>query len=121
MAEQSFEEVCDRLEIPENLRKHVAAQTPARAKMAVARGLLPVPPVTLLAMQYFLLGDSSEEVAKEAEQSLTSLPEDRLVPLIDRKSHPKLIEFLAYRRPHDQRLAEGTRHTVRLFDGQQVN
>ena len=106
MAESTFDEICERMEIPENLRKHVAAATPTRAKMAVARGLLPVPPKTLLSMQYMLLGDENGEVAGEAERSLLSMPEDRLVPLLDRKTHPKILEFLAYRRADQQRLAE---------------
>ena len=106
MAEPSFEDICERLEIPENLRKHVATNTPARAKMAVARGLLPVPPKTLLSMQYVLMGDGSAEVAAEAQKSILAMPEDRLVPLLDRKTHPKLLEFLAYRQPEHQRLAE---------------
>jgi len=106
MAEPSFEDICERLEIPENLRKHVAVNTPARAKMAVARGLLPVPPKTLLAMQYVLMGDGSAEVAKEAQKTILAMPEDRLVPLLDRTTHPKLLEFLAYRRPDHQNLAE---------------
>jgi hypothetical protein len=106
MASLSFDDICERLEIPENLRKHVAEATPARAKMAVARGLLPVPPKTLLSMQYILLGDASAEVAAETQKSLLSMPEDRLVPLLDRKTHPKLLEFLAYKRPDHQNLAE---------------
>lgn len=106
MAEPSFEDICERLEIPENLRKHVASNTPTRAKMAVARGLLPVPPKTLLAMQYMLLGDAAADIAAETEKALLGMPEDRLVPLLDRKTHPKLLEFLAYRRPDHQQLAE---------------
>jgi len=106
MSSASFDEICERLEIPENLRKHVADDTPKRAKMAVARGLLPVPPKTLLSMQYILLGDSAEDVAAEAAKAVLGMPEDRLVPLLDRKTHPKLLEFLAYKRPDHQQLAE---------------
>ena len=94
------------MEIADNLRKHVAVETPVRAKMAVARGLLPVAPKTLLAMQYILLGDASEDVAGESRKAILGLPEDRLVPLLDRKTHPKLLEFLAYERAGEERLAE---------------
>ncbi|MEE2828991.1 MAG: hypothetical protein VX498_07375, partial [Myxococcota bacterium] len=106
MASPSFDDICERLEIPEALRKHVAATTAERAKMAVARGLLPVPPRTLLSMQYMLLGDASPTVAAEAEKSIIDLPEDRLIPLLDRSTHPKLLEFLAYKRPRNERLLE---------------
>jgi len=116
MAETSFEDICERLEIPENLRKHVASNTPPRAKMAVARGLLPVPPKTLLAMQYILLGDAAKDVAAETEKALLGMPEDRLVPLLDRKTHPKLLEFLAYRRPDHQQLAEAVALSHQIND-----
>jgi hypothetical protein len=116
MAEPSFEDICKRLEIPENLRKHVASTTPPRAKMAVARGLLPVPPKTLLAMQYMLLGDAAADVASETEKALLKMPEDRLVPLLDRKTHPKLLEFLAYRRPDHQSLAEAVALSHQIND-----
>jgi hypothetical protein len=116
MAEPSFEDICERLEIPENLRKHVAITTPPRAKMAVARGLLPVPPKTLLAMQYMLLGDAAADVAAETEKALLEMPEDRLVPLLDRKTHPKLLEFLAYRRPDHQPLAEAVALSHQIND-----
>ena len=106
MAELDFDAICERMGIPEGLRKHVATATPPRAKMAVARGLLPVPPKTLLSMQYVLLGDPSQDVASEAEKALLTLPEDRLLPLLDRDTHPKLLEFLAYRRADHERLAE---------------
>ena len=106
MAEPCFDEICERMEIADNLRKHVAVETPVRAKMAVARGLLPVAPKTLLAMQYILLGDASEDVAGESRKAILGLPEDRLVPLLDRKTHPKLLEFLAYERAGEERLAE---------------
>ena len=106
MAENDFDAICQRMGIPEGLRKHVAASTPPRAKMAVARGLLPVPPKTLISMQYVLLGDPAKDVAAEAEKALLTLPEDRLLPLLDRETHPKLLEFFAYRRADHQRLAE---------------
>ena len=106
MTEQEFLEACERLEIPEAQRKHIAPATPPRAKMAVARGLLPIPPKVLLPMQYLLLGDADTAVAGEAESAMLSLPGERLVPLLDRATHPKILEFLAYRREEDQQLHE---------------
>ncbi len=102
----SFEAICDRLEVPEALRKHISPEAPSRGKMAVAKGLLPAPPKALLAMQYVLIGDGDEEVAQEAGRTLSEMPEDRLLGLIDRKTHPKIIEFVAYRRLNDRRLME---------------
>ncbi len=107
MAEEvDFDAVCDRLAIPENLRKHIAPGAPARGKTAVARGMLPMPPKTMLSMAYFLVGDPDPGVAGEAEKHITAMPAERLVGLIDFKTHPKILEFVAYRRPDEDRLLE---------------
>jgi hypothetical protein len=106
MAESSFEQICERMEVPEALRKHIAPGAPNKGKIAVAKGLLPAPPRVLLAMQYMLLGDSDPTVAKEAEGGILGLPEDRLAGLLDRRTHPKILEFVVYRRSADKRLME---------------
>ena len=104
--EPEFDAICDRLDIPSNLRKHIQPGAASRGKMAVARGMLPMPPKTLLAMTYFLLGDPDPAVAGAAERSLLEMPEDRMIGLVDFRSHPKILEFLAYKRLEDQRLLE---------------
>jgi|GEM_PF-472839 len=106
MAEPTFEQICDRMEVPEGLRKHIAPDANARGKIAVARGMLPAPPKVLLGMMYLLLGDADKRVRKAAQKGILALPEDRLLGLTDRNSHPKLLEFLAYRRLADERLIE---------------
>ena len=105
-AEPSFDEICERLAIPEALRKHVASTAPRQGKLMVARGMLPAPAKALLAMQYVLLGEADEEIAKEASDAITGLEERRLQQLIDRNTHPKILEFVAYHRPDDLRLLE---------------
>ncbi|HCP48036.1 MAG TPA: hypothetical protein DIU15_18500 [Deltaproteobacteria bacterium] len=106
MEETTFEEACERLEIPADLRKHVAADAPVRGKMAVARGMLPAEPRVLLGMMYLLLGDSDAGVREAAESGILEIPENRLLGMIDRKTHPKILEFLTYRRPEDTGLRE---------------
>ena len=109
MAEEApatFEEICERLEIPEPLRKHISASAPRKGKLAVARGLLPAPAKALLAMQYVLIGDPDEAVADVAGKAIEEMEESRLLPLIDRNTHPKILEFVVYRRSNDRRLLE---------------
>jgi len=102
----SFEEICERLEVPEALRKHIAAAAPKKGKLAVARGLLPAPAKALLAMQYVLMGDGDAEVARVAADAIVEMDEARLLPLIDRRTHPKILELVTYRRLGDRRLVE---------------
>ncbi len=106
MDAKEYAAACDRLNIPDALRKHAAPGAPARGKLAVARGMLPAPPKALLAMQYLLLGDPDPEVASEASAAILDLPEDRLLGLIDTKTHPKLLEFLAYKRTDEYLLEQ---------------
>ena len=107
MAEEvDFDAVCDRLAIPENLRKHIAPGAASRGKTAVARGMLPMPPKTMLSMAYFLVGDPDPVVAAEAAKHITAMPAERLAGLIDFKTHPKILEFVAYRRIDEARLLE---------------
>lgn len=106
MSSTDFESVCDRLDIPAALRKHIAPGTAARGRMAVARGILPAPPKVLLGMQYLLLGDEDPRVAAEAEKSIVSMPTDRLIGVLGPKTHPKILELLAYRRGDDADLME---------------
>jgi len=98
MDANEYSAACDRLNIPEGLRKHAAPGAPSRGKLAVARGILPAPPKTLLSMQYILLGDPDPEVAKEASAAILEMPEERILGLLDSNTHPKLLEFLAYKR-----------------------
>tara|TARA_Y100001968_G_scaffold327759_2_gene373477 strand:- start:1336 stop:2871 length:1536 start_codon:yes stop_codon:yes gene_type:complete len=104
--EVSFEELCERLAISPDLRKHVAPDAPKKGKMAVARSMLPAPPKTLLAMMYLLIGDGDEEVVKAAQKGILGIPEQMLLGMLDKNTHPKILEFLAYRRPPEARLQE---------------
>lgn len=106
MAEPSFDEICQRLDIPPSFRKHIAEGTTPRARLAVARGILPAPPKVLLAMQYLLIGDEDKQVAEAAEASLIEMPAKILSGLLGFKTHPKLLEFLAYRRTDEEALME---------------
>jgi len=106
MAEPSFDEICQRFEIPPSFRRHIAPGTSPRARLAVARGILPAPPKVLLAMQYLLVGDDDGQVAQAAETSLTEMPEKILSGLLGMKTHPKLLEFLAYKRTKEESLME---------------
>ncbi len=106
MSELSFDEICDRLEIPPQLRKHIVHTAPARGRMAAARGILPAPPRVLLSMQYVLVGDPDKAVAAAAEKSLVEMPPNIIEGLLNLKTHSKILEFLAFKRTGDEMLME---------------
>ncbi len=104
--ETTFEEICERLNVPLDLRKHISADAPIKGKMAVARSMLPAEPKVLLAMMYVLLGDSNPTVVEAAEKGLIDIPEQLLLGMLDQHTHPKILEFLSYRRPPEARVRE---------------
>lgn len=105
-SEPTFDQRCERLKITPDLRKHIAADSPLKGKMAVARSMLPAEPKVLLAMMYLLLGDPDPQVVEAAQKGLQGIPSQLLLGMLDKQTHPKIIEFLAYRRPPEPRLFE---------------
>ncbi len=85
----------DRLGIPEPLRARLGPQTPVQARLAIARGLLPMPPDVQVAVCYALVGDESPDVAQAASDTLIGLPYKQLTNAIGERTHPKILEFLA--------------------------
>lgn len=102
----TFDETCDLLGIAEVHRPHCRPEAPIPGKLAVARGVLPIPPRDLLHLQFLLLGDKDKRVKRAAAKALRTVPADRLDPLLDDHSHPNLLEFLAYKRTGDEALME---------------
>ncbi len=115
-SESDFDQLCERLGIPDDLRKHIAPDAPLKGKMAVARSMLPAPPKTLLAMTYMLLGDSEAQVVEAAEKGIVGIPEQMLLGMLDRHTHPKILEFIAYRRPREARVLEKLALSAQLND-----
>jgi len=105
-SEPTFDQTCERLKITPDLRKHIAVDSPLKGKMAVARSMLPAEPKVLLAMMYMLLGDPDPQVVEAAERGIQGIPEQLLLGMLDKQTHPKILEFLAYRRPPEPRLFE---------------
>lgn len=97
-----------RLGIPKEYRDALAPDSPRPARLAAARGLVPVGPDLQLSMLYVLTGDPDVEVAELARQTLVTLPLDHLLRAIHLRTHPKVLEYLADARAEpelDDRLA----------------
>ncbi|MCK6503591.1 hypothetical protein L6R53_09365 [Myxococcota bacterium] len=97
-----------RLGIPKEFRDVLSPQAPRPARLAAARGLLPVAPDVQLGMLYVLRGDPDPEVAELAGRSLLDLPVEHVLRAIHVRTHPKVLEYLAESRVDpdlDDRLA----------------
>ena len=93
-----------KLGIPLDYRDKVGPKAPRKARMAVAKGLLPIPPDVLLMLLYVLTDDENARIRESAHQTVMGLPETTLVGAVTRATHPKLLEYLAQHRRHDWEL-----------------
>lgn len=96
----------DRLGIPPEHRDKLTPEAPVATRMAIARGIAPVPPDVLMNMAFVLTGDLDRKVSRAAQRTLRELPEEALVRAINQSSHPKLLEFFAFNRQDDDKLME---------------
>ncbi len=96
----------DRLGVPEAHRRAVGRDAPLKARMAAAKGLLPVQPHEMIAMAYVLVGDEDPAVSKAARETLVDIPVGKLVGALSQETHPKVLEFLVENRTGDSLLLE---------------
>lgn len=112
----------DKLGIPREHRDKVGPDAPRKAKMAVAKGLLPITPEVFVTLLYVLTDDPAQVIKEAAHQTLMGLPENTVHGAINRRTHPKVLEYLAQHRRHDWELmikvfsmATGNDRTARLI------
>ncbi len=91
----------DRLGIPEPMRKHVEPGAPIKVRMAAAKGLVPTTIDVQLALCTVLFGDDDEEVRAAAGTTARTLPGDAVAAALHQRTHPKILEMLAFARPGD--------------------
>ncbi len=96
-----------KLGIPPEHREKVVPEAPLKVRLAVAKGLLPLPPHQLVPMAYVLLGDKDPGVAEAARRTLTEIPVSTLLSgVITSSTLPKMLEFFAEVRRSEARLME---------------
>ncbi len=77
--------------------RYARRDAPLEVRRMAARGALPLAPVELATVLFALLHDPDDEVKVEAERSLAGLPEGVLVPVLEGRTHPALLSYLAHR------------------------
>ncbi|RME20847.1 MAG: hypothetical protein D6798_19505 [Deltaproteobacteria bacterium] len=92
-----------RLGIPSDMRPKLARDAPKAVKLALARGLVPTTVDVQLAICYILATDPDPEVAAAANDTIVSMPVERILSAIHLRTHPKILEYLVEVR-HDEAL-----------------
>ena len=80
--------------IPEHLRRFADPALPKEMRLMAARGIIPIPSKDLAVVLYSFVLDQDEEIKKEAETSLTSIPENVIAGVLSDVNTP--LEFLDY-------------------------
>ena len=92
------QEIAQDFGITADLVKHIDPTSAVPVRLMAAAGTLPLPPAVLMSVLYVLVGDPDAKVSTAATKSLNEMPASLLVSTIDGKTHPKILEFLAYHR-----------------------
>ncbi|MEL6343938.1 MAG: hypothetical protein AAFV53_12465 [Myxococcota bacterium] len=94
-----------RLKIAQRTEKRLTGSK--RERYALASGKVPLMPEEMLGVCYVLFGDEEPRIAAAARKTMLRFPMERLLNVIDRHTHPKVLEFLAeFREDTDNRLFE---------------
>jgi hypothetical protein len=82
--------------IPEYLRKFADPALPREMRLMAARGIIPIPPKDLAVVLYSFVLDQDEEIKKEAEASLISIPENVMAGVLsDVQTPPEFLDYVA--------------------------
>lgn len=91
--------------IPTHLRKFVDPALPREMRFMVAKGLIPAGPKDLAVILYSLTSDRDEEIRKEAEASLESMPEGVMAAVLsDNSAPPQFLDYIARKTTLESRL-----------------
>lgn len=83
-----------KLGVSPRLEPQLSPDAPRKVRLAIARGVVPLPPNEQLGALYALATGSDEEVRKSAISSVRGIPVDRLLQTVSMKTHAKVLEFL---------------------------
>jgi hypothetical protein len=85
-----------RLTLSPQAERYARRDAPREARLMAARGALPLPPVELATVLFALLHDPDAEVKSTARESLESLPETVIQPVLTGPAHPAVLSHLAH-------------------------
>lgn len=96
----------DRLGIPVEHRDKLRPTAPARARLAIAKGMLPLPPDVQVSAIYILMGHRESAIRKAAAKTLQEMDAQLTLRAISPRTHPKVLEYLTEHRTEDQEFME---------------
>src|SRR5262245_53109586 len=74
-----------------------SGKAPRNARLAAAKGLIPLPLPDLLSVLIRFTADPDKVVNTEANNSLNAIEDDRLLPLLkDEETNPQLLKYFCF-------------------------
>jgi hypothetical protein len=91
-----------RLTLSPQAERYARRDAPREARLMAARGALPLPPIELATVLFALMHDPDAEVKSTARESLESLPDNVIEPVLTGASHPAVLSHLAHSSRDDE-------------------
>jgi hypothetical protein len=85
-----------RLTLSPQAEKYARRDAPRQSRLMAARGALPLAPTELATVLFALMHDPDAEVKSRARESLETLPDNILDPVLTGDVHPALLSHLAH-------------------------
>lgn len=82
-------------DLTEASRSFIRPDSPPGARMAAARGLLPLITIDLVYLLCYLMQDSDQRIAKQALGTISDLPANMLDRVLQSDINPKILDFFA--------------------------
>ncbi len=80
----------------ERINSYVSPSVSREKRLEAAKGRITVLPKELALILYVLLGDSDEEISKQSEETMKSLPADTILSIVsDEMTPPELLDHFA--------------------------
>ena len=91
--------------VPENLKKFIDPSLDRDTRLMAARGLVPIPPEEMALVLFYLTSDDDEEIVKESEKSLSSIPDNAIDRVLSNSSSPsELLDYFARKSENDNHI-----------------
>jgi hypothetical protein len=91
--------------VPENLKKFIDPSLDRDTRLMAAQGLVPIPPEDMALVLFYLTSDDDQQIVKESEKSLFSIPDNAIARVLSNSSSPpELLDYFARKSENDNHI-----------------
>lgn len=91
--------------VPENLKKYIDPSLDRDTMLMAAQGLVPIPPEDMALVLFYLTSDDDQQIVKESEKSLFTIPDNAIERVLSNSSSPpELLDYFARKSENDNHI-----------------